>query len=162
MRGVVIILGAVILSGCGVARQLEQRALVNEAKEKMLAALSDCAQRFPAAGEQFVAKAKCDADAVRIMRPFLPYPELQDQEVAVRAVVAERLQNRQMTKAEAELQIANATAQIAGQIRDRALANRAVLAQEATAIASRQAADVADRPRSSVTCVSAGGWLTCN
>lgn len=162
VRAAFIATASLSLSACGIAMQIDHQQKIRESRASMTAALENCARQFPEPNSQFVAKAQCDAAAVRIMRPLLPYPELQDQELATRIVVAERLQNKQITKAEADMQIANMTAQIAGQIRDRSLANRAVLAQESAAASASEAASALNKPREPVTCIRNAGWINCN
>lgn len=69
-------------------------------------------------------------------RPFVTYPDLFDQTWAKAALLAEQVEARKMTRAEANAQLADIKSQVATEEQRRNLANRSVAAQENVATAA--------------------------
>ena len=107
-----IVLGQVIaLTGCGISRQVEQNE-GGPAPVNLNDALAECRNGHPDQITQAVARAACVIMATEILRPLLPFPDLLDQENALRKSLAEQVQsgsisllerNRQMTKFHAKI-----------------------------------------------------------
>ena len=100
-----------VLTGCGISRQVEQNE-ADPAPVNLNDALAECRNRYPDQLTQAVARAACVIKATEILRPLLPFPDLLDQENALRKSLAEQVQsgnisllerNRQMTKFHAKL-----------------------------------------------------------
>ena len=71
-----------------------------------------------------------------MVRPFVTYPDLFDQTWAKAALLAEQVEARKMTRAEANAQLADIRSQVAAEEQRRNLANRSVAAQETVATAA--------------------------
>ena len=100
-----------VLTGCGISRQVEQSE-ADPAPANLNDALAACRNGHPDQITQAVARAACVIKATEILRPLLPFPDLLDQENALRKSLAEQVQsgsisllerNRQMTKFHAKL-----------------------------------------------------------
>src|ERR1700743_1429277 len=136
MRIVGIIMLAAMLAGCGlIARKQrqEQMAAAVAAKDQ---GISACKAQYPDENKEFVARNKCSAEAAKVLRPFSSYPDLFDQSWAASAVIAENLEAKKITRAQADLQIAQMRSQIMDEAQRRDLANRSVAAQESAAAAA--------------------------
>lgn len=144
----------IALAGCGLAarkQRQEEMAAAMAAKDEGIAA---CKVQYPDEGKDFVVRNKCAFEAAKVVRPFVTYPDLFDQSWATVAVVAEQLQTKKITRAEADLQIAQMRSQITAEEQRRNLANRSVAAQESSAAAAWSASGP-------VTCNRVGNTTTC-
>lgn len=89
----------IVLAGCGMTRQIEQGE-PTDAKPppfNLDDALADCQGRFPDQVAQAVDRAGCVIKATETLRPLLPFPELLDQENALRKTLAEQVQSGQIS-----------------------------------------------------------------
>ena len=95
-----------VLTGCGISRQIELGES-DPVPANLNDGLAECRNFYPDQITQAVARAACIIKATEILRPMLPFPELLDQENALRKSLAEQVQsggisllerNRQMTK----------------------------------------------------------------
>jgi hypothetical protein len=125
-----------------------------EAKASMEWGFANCKTHFPEGSKQYVPKNSCDFTAAQSIRPFVPYPDLFDQDWASRAVIAERLQAGKMTVAEANQQATQMHSQIAAEEQRRSLNGRVVSAQESQAAAAWRAS-------SPVSCTRIGNTTNC-
>jgi hypothetical protein len=78
----------------------EQMAAAVAAKDQGIAA---CKAQYPDENKDFVARNKCGFEAAKVVRPFVTYPDLFDQSWALSAVLAEQLEARKITRAQADL-----------------------------------------------------------
>src|SRR5260370_23041520 len=101
-----------------------------------------------------MARAKCQADALAIMRTIMTYPDILDLFIASRLATAERVQNGQITIAQGNELIAAKQSELVAEEQRRTLANRSVIAQEGIATASLAAAG----PH---TCTRIGAAVNC-
>ena len=144
-----------VLDGCGIARRQEMEAKRAALKQQSDAAAQDCNTEFPPGKvPTAVARAQCINNALSILRPIVPYPDLWDVYMASHIAVAERVQKGQMSIAEANEVLAQKRSELVAEEQRRLLANRSVAAQENIASASLQAAG----PHS---CIQASNTVTC-
>jgi hypothetical protein len=131
---------SIVVAGCGIIRQRQLQARIDELKAQSLAASQQCDMTFPAGNPKTaMARAKCQTDALLIMRPVAPFPDLMDLFAASRIEIAERVQNGQLTVAQANEQIASKQSELVAEEQRRFLANRSIAAQQNIAAASLQA-----------------------
>src|SRR5258708_1114563 len=106
MRSLVMLGFMVGLAGCGTSRLVEQDE-ATPAPFNLNDALTECRNGYPDQLTQAVARAACVIKATDPLRPLLPFPDLLDQENALRKSLAEQVQsgsisllerNRQMNK----------------------------------------------------------------
>ena len=151
---VAVVLGLTVAS-CGIARQQEMQARIQELQAQKLAAIQRCDVTVPAGNPKTaVERAKCQTEAWAILRPIMPYPDLLDLMIASRLTIAEQIQNGKLTIAQANEQIAAKRSEIVAEEQRRNLANRSVAAQEGMAVASLSAAG----PHS---CTRIGNTVNC-
>ena len=129
----------------------EQMAAAVAAKDQGIAA---CKAQYPDENKDYVARNKCAFEAAKVIRPFATYPDLFDESWATVAVLAEQLDAKKITRAQADLQLAQMRSQITSEEQRRNLANRSVAAQESAAAA----AWISTGP---VTCNRVGNTTTC-
>lgn len=154
MKQLLIAVCCLTLAGCGLMarkERQEQMAAAIAAKDQGIAA---CKAQYPDDNKDYVARNKCAFEAAKVIRPFATYPDLFDQSWATSAVVAEQLEAKKITRAQADLQMAQTRSQITAEEQRRNLANRSVAAQESAA----SAAWAATGP---VTCNRIGTTTTC-
>jgi hypothetical protein len=136
MRILGIVALCVALAGCGLARmqeRKEQTAAAIAAKDSGIAA---CKAQYPDENKDFVLRNRCSFEAAQVVRPFVTYADLFDQSWAKAALLAEQLQGRKLTRAEANAQMTELQSQITAEEQRRNLANRSVAAQETAATAA--------------------------
>jgi hypothetical protein len=130
---------------------MEREEAFKAAKMQQESRLAACDVNFPPAAKKYMDHAKCVNDAVNVIRPFVPYPDLLDQDNANRMLMAERLQQGKMTPAEATQEMAQRRSQVLAEEQRRGLANRAVSAQESAAAAAWKG----------TTCTRIGDTVNC-
>jgi hypothetical protein len=145
---------AFLCAGCGLARQAELKAKHEAAVAEIKIAQQECIDLHKS-GElkTFTARAKClnDADD-RIVRPlFGANGDLLNLRQATRLSLAEKVDQKRMSEAEAQLEFAKMNSEIVSEEQRRINANRSVGAQEAAAAAAS----------SPVTCTRFGKTTTC-
>jgi hypothetical protein len=109
-----------VLAGCGVARQAERSEadpapvslaepapanLAEPAPVNLNDTLAECHNGYPDQITQAVARAGCVIKATELLRPLLPFPELLDQENALRKSLAEQVQSGKVSLLERNDQI---------------------------------------------------------
>lgn len=125
------------LGGCGLAARKEREEAFAAAKVENEAAIAACQEHYPPNQmKDHVGKAQCVNDAMKIMRPFAPYPDLMDQDMANRSMLAERVQQGKMSAAEATAEMSQRRSAIVAEEQRRNLSNRSVSAQESAAAAA--------------------------
>jgi hypothetical protein len=133
MRMLAVALLCILVAGCGLARmqeRKEQMAAATMAKDQGTAA---CKAQYPNKSKDLVAANRCYYEAARIMLPFITYPDLFEQQWAASSALAQQVDARKVTLADAELQLAERHSQIVAEEQRRSLANRSVSAQEIAA-----------------------------
>jgi hypothetical protein len=154
MRIVVVLGLCVILAGCGLMARKEHEEQQAAAKAQSDAAMADCETQFPKGGKRYIEKTQCQNAAITLVRPFMPYPDLVDQDLASRMAVAEKLQAGKITLAEANLEQSTFHSNIVAGEQRRLLSNRSVGAQESAAAAAWRAS-------SPVSCTKLGNTVNC-
>jgi hypothetical protein len=98
-----------VLTGCGISRQAEQQAAEEPAPAPASLNLNDglaeCRYAYPDQITQAVARAGCVIKATELLRPMLPFPDLLDQENALRKSLAEQVQSGKVSLIERNRQI---------------------------------------------------------
>jgi hypothetical protein len=89
MRVLVVLGLCCLLAGCGLMARKEREEQQASAKAQSDAAMADCEVQFPKGGKRYIEKTQCQNGAMNIIRPFMPYPDLVDQDMASRMAVAE-------------------------------------------------------------------------
>jgi hypothetical protein len=136
MRIVGIIALCLSLGGCGAMAAKQQEERVAQIKSQGDGIIADCDGKFPAVKGQFVNRQRCKRPALELYKQLTPYPDLVDQEIAMRMAVSEKLDTGKMTMAEAELATAQSHSLIMSEEQRRNLSSRSVEAQESVAAAS--------------------------
>jgi hypothetical protein len=125
MKAALVLIVAITVAGCGVIHQRELQARVNELKAKSQAASEECDMMWPAGNPKTaMARAKCQTEAIAVVRPVSPYPDILDLFIASRIAIAERVQNGQLTVAQANELIATKRSELVAEEQRRTLANR--------------------------------------
>lgn len=162
MRGVVgLIALALGLSGCVGAPRGPSAFEV--ARQKLIAEKRACAERFET---KLVLRARCLTEAEdRTITAHVPYLDLFRLHQATRLALAEKQEKKQITEAEARLQLARMDAQIVSEAHRRESGERIARAQEFAASAALESNDVrpyeVNTPRPPVTCTTYGAMTTC-
>jgi hypothetical protein len=126
-----------LIAACGLARQAELQKQREELMAKSNAIAADCDSKFPKGNQPTVlARIQCLNQALEVIRPVMPYPDLLDTYMASRLAIAERVQNKQMSVAEGNALIMQKKSDIVAEEQRRQLASRSVNAQETVAISS--------------------------
>jgi hypothetical protein len=155
MKFIFAVVISLAMAGCGIMRQRELQARIDELKAKSHEAGEQCNVLWPAGNPKTaISRAKCQGEALAIIRPIAPYPDVLDLFIASRIAIAERLQNGQMTVAQANEAIAAKRSELVAEEQRRQLARRSVAAQEDVAAASLAAAG----PHS---CTAIGNTVNC-
>jgi hypothetical protein len=155
MQAILAVFILLAVTGCGIVRQREFQARVDELKAKSHEAGQQCNVTWPPGDPKTaVSRAKCQGDALAIIRPIAPYPDVLDLFIASRITIAERLQSGQLTIAQANEAIAAKRSELVAEEQRRQLAKRALAAQEDVAAASLAAAG----PHS---CTTIGNTVNC-
>jgi hypothetical protein len=158
----VVLIAAALVAGCGIARQREMAAQVAALREQSVAALKDCGEKFPPGNPKIaVARAQCVNAAFAIVQPTLPYPDLLQVYMADHLAVAEEVQAGRTSIAQANAILARKWSELVGEEQRRRLANRAVAAQEQSAVAASSVAAASWQAAGPRTCNYGAGTVTC-
>lgn len=132
LRVACVVAAGLSLGGCVTnAVQRQREADVTAAVQK--AATACDARTYPTAR----ARATCLNEVEeRIVGPAFPYADLFKTKLLTRTVLAEKVDARQMTQAEADLHLAQATTRLTSEAELRSNSRRSVVAQEAVAAAA--------------------------
>jgi hypothetical protein len=140
MRIAVILIGFLVLSGCGLYAQQKQREVTAQAQQTLSDAVDECRRANLEEIKQAISRAICINQSMELIRSLVPFPDLLDQENAARLGIAEKIQNGKITPIEAKVQFASLHSQLVSEEQRRGLAGRSVGAQEASAAAAWRAA----------------------
>jgi hypothetical protein len=149
MRQLLVAVCCLGLAGCGMTRQQEQMAADYAAQKPGMDA---CKAQYPDETKNGAARLNCQYEVAKRIRPYQPYPDLFDELWANGIVVAERLDAKKITEAEARLLLTQEKSKIAGEEQRRNLARCSVAAQESAAAAAN----------SPVICNNIGTATICN
>jgi hypothetical protein len=122
-----------LVANCGLMAQQQQKDRIAQIKAQQQSIFADCGERYPKVKGQFVTRATCMQPGLELYRNLTPYPDLLDQEIALRMAVAEKLDTGKMTIAEGDLALTQGHSQIASEEQRRDASNRSVRAQESAA-----------------------------
>jgi hypothetical protein len=125
-----------VLGGCGLIAAKERQEAIAKARAEQEAIFAECDTKYPKTRGNFVNRAKCRQAGLELYRPLVPYPDLLQQDIAMRMVMAEKMDAGQITLAQAELEGAQLHSQIVAEEQRRSLASRSVNAQESAAAAA--------------------------
>ena len=134
MRLLIAVVSCVLIAGCGSSRQADQEA-PDSTLDDMTEALAGCRRAYPDEITQAVARAACVNRAIAPLRPLLRFPDLLDQEIALRKSLAEQVQNGKSSLLERLVQITELHKRVLAEEQTRVSANPAVPAQETAAAA---------------------------
>jgi hypothetical protein len=140
-----------ILSGCGLMAVRERQEAIAKARAEQEALFAECEEKFPKTRGNFVNRAKCRQPGLELYAKLVPYPDLLQQDIALRTAIAEKLDAGQLTVAQGELEIAQAHSQIVTEEQRRTLAVRSVNAQQSAAAAAWKG----------TTCSRVGNTVNC-
>jgi hypothetical protein len=189
MRQLSIVAIAFALIGCGLAGHQQPAATVQHeaaaaaarqeagrtAQETFKARAAECTRKLPDQ-RNAVARAQCANDAMTVLLPVVPYPDLLKTLMAYRLAVIEQYQAGKITLAQTNAAIAQKVSELTTEEQNRVLMRRtaianqqAAAAQARAAVAQESAADDAElaanvatwnaiRPR---TCTYGAGTVVC-
>jgi hypothetical protein len=123
MRSLVVMALCAVLAGCGIYRQTDQQEAVDPALDSANEALAQCRDAYPDEIAQAVARAACVNKATELLRPLLLFPDLLDQENALRKSLAEQVQTKNLSLLERNRQITKFHAKMLAEEQSRLLAN---------------------------------------
>lgn len=123
MRLPIVMVLCALLAGCGMARQADQQEAAEEIPDGWKDALAECRHASPDQKAQAVARAACVTKATELLRPMLPFPDLLDQENAMRKSLAEQVQAGALSLLERNRQITKFHSKMLAEEQGRVLAN---------------------------------------
>jgi hypothetical protein len=155
MRIFAFIATAILCANCALMAQREASERAAALQAQSTAAYNECQSKFAPNNPRIaVARTNCINDSMRILRPIMPYPDLLELQLATNMSVAEKVQNEQLTVAQANEAIAQKFSEVNAEEQRRLLASRSVGAQESAAAAAWEAA----RPK---TCMGGPTIVGC-
>ncbi len=130
-----------VLAGCGISRQVAEQEQVQEALDPALSganeALAQCRYAYPDEIAHAVARAACVIKATELLRPVLPFPDLLDQENALRKSLAEQVQTRKLSLLERNQQLTKFHSKMLAEEQSRLQANPSEAAKVLSAAVTR-------------------------
>jgi hypothetical protein len=123
MRLFLVMLLCALLAGCGTSRQADQQDAAEPAPFDLNDALAECRHAYPDQMTQAVARAGCVIKATEQLRSVLPFPDLLDQENALRKSLAGQVEGRKLSLIERNRQITKLHSKILAEEQSRLLAN---------------------------------------
>jgi hypothetical protein len=123
MRLLLVPLLCALLAACGISRQADQQEAANPAPFDLNDALAECRHVYPDQITQAIARAGCVIKATEQLRAVLPFPDLLDQENALRKALAEQVEGRKLSLIERNRQITKFHSKILAEEQSRLLAN---------------------------------------
>ena len=136
MRLLKVMVCCALLAACGISRQADQQEAADTTLNDINDAITECRHANPDEMVQAVARAVCMNKAVEPLRALLQFPDLLDQEIAMRKSLAEQVQARKMSLIDRMGQIAEFHKKMLAEEQSRVQANNpSVPAQETAAAA---------------------------
>jgi len=162
MRRVCVILLALALAGCALAKQRELKEKMAALRQQSADAMKDCNERLPPGNPKIaVSRAQCVNAAFAILQPTMPYPDLLQTFMAEHTAIAEQVQMGKMTIVQGNAAIAEKWSAVVSEEQRRQLATLGVAAQVQSAEAASSAAAASWRAAGPRTCNYGGGTVTC-
>ena len=124
-----------LLAGCGSARPADQQEAADQSLNDVNNAITECRHANPDEIAQAVARAACVNKAIEPLRALLQFPDLLDQESALRKSLAEQVQNNKLSLLDRLVQITELHKRMLAEEQSRVSANPSVPAQESVAAA---------------------------
>jgi len=94
MRLLIVIVACVLIAGCGSSHQAGQQEAPDSTLDGMNEALAECRRAYPDEITQAIERAACVNRAIAPLRPLLRFPDLLDQEIALRKSLAAQVRSR--------------------------------------------------------------------
>jgi hypothetical protein len=135
MRLLMVTVACVLIAGCGSSHQADQQEAPDSTLDDMNEALAACRRTYPDEITQAVARGACVNRAIAPLRPLLRFPDLLDQEIALRKSLAEQVQNNKVSLLDRLVQITELHKKMLAEEQSRVSANPSVPAQETVAAA---------------------------
>jgi hypothetical protein len=115
-RGAAFVALGLLIAGCAGQRGPMGEAEAKQLQDQSYAAARKCDVTYsPNDAKVAVARAKCHTEAWNILRPTMPYPEVLDTLIAKRVEIGQKVQNGEMTLAQANAAIEKARADAAAE-----------------------------------------------
>ena len=133
MRLLIAMVSCALIAGCGVSRQADEAA--DSTPSDLNDALAECRRAYPNEIAQAVERAACVNKALEPLRSLLRYPDLLDQERAMRKSLAEQVQNNKLSLLDRLVQITELHKRMLAEEQSRVSANSSVPPQESAAAA---------------------------
>jgi hypothetical protein len=134
MRLLIATVSCALIAGCGSSQQADQEPQ-DTTLDGISEALAECRHAYPDEIIQAVARAACVNKAIAPLRPLLRFPDLLDQEIALRKSLAGLVQNNQLSLLDQLVQITELHKRMLAEEKSRVSANPSVPAQESAAAA---------------------------
>jgi hypothetical protein len=150
MRLLKVMVSCALLAGCGISRQADQQEAADSTLSDLNNAITECRHANPDEIAQAVARAACVNKAIEPLRALLQFPNLLDQEIAMRKSLAEQVQARKISLIDRISQMAELHSKMLKEEQSRVQANPSVPAQETSAAALWRASNPA-------SCAKLGG-----
>jgi hypothetical protein len=141
-RQICVVFVALMIAGCGIARQYQAREQTQQLQLQAKAANDDCNAKFPMGNPKIeVARVQCLNSTFAILMPtFGPDQDLAQVFMADRLVIAEQIQGGKIDLAEGNAEIAAKWSEVVSESQQRQMARQSVAAQEQSARAASLAA----------------------
>ncbi len=119
-RTLVFIALGLVVAGCAGQQGTMGEAEAKQLQDQSYAAARKCDITYsPNDPKVAVARAKCHTEAWNILRPTMPYPEILDKLITKRIEIGQKVQNGEMTLAQANTAIEKARADAAAEEQQR-------------------------------------------
>jgi len=150
MRLLSILVYCAVLVGCGGSRQADQQEVAVPSVSDINNAIVECRRADPDEIAQAVARTACVNKAIAPLRALLQFPDLLDQETAMRKSLAEQIQARKISLIDRIRQMTELHSKMLKEEQSRVQANPSVPAQETPAASFWRASNPA-------SCATPGG-----
>jgi hypothetical protein len=150
MRLLTAIVFCALLVGCGSSRQTEQQEAADPTLNDVSAGITECRHAYPDEIAQAVPRAACINKAIEPLRPMLQFPDLLDQEIAMRKSLAEQVQAKKTSLIDRIGQMTELHSKMLKEEQSRKQAGSSAPAQETAASAMWRASNPA-------SCAKLGG-----
>jgi hypothetical protein len=137
MRFLRVIALCVVMAGCGSHRQADQEEAVTSELDSVNERLAQCRNTYPDEIAQALARAECVNKATELLRTMLPFPDLINQENALRNSLAEQVQARKISLLERNREMSKFHSKMLAEEQSRLLTNPAAVANVFSAAATQ-------------------------
>jgi outer membrane murein-binding lipoprotein Lpp len=137
MRFLGVIAICAVVAGCGSHRQMDQEAAVASELDGVNENLAQCRNTYPDEIAQAVARTACVNKATELLRTMLPFPDLINQENALRKSLAEQVQTSKLSLLERNRQMSKFHSKMLAEEQSRLLTNPSAVANVFSAAASQ-------------------------